>query len=148
MNSGRRGLLTTAAMGLVPIMDVNDMVDALLAQARARGKCPYGHIGAGPEKAEDNFLISPSAGTLQLSGISAMTVLFLAILIGACAIAAAVALIRGLKAFLHDGDQIRQTGQTNEEFGLKQNRMMTQRVLFQGMAIVLIALIGALAGKS
>lgn len=77
-----------------------------------------------------------------------MTVLFLAILIGACAIAAAVALIRGLKAFLHDGDQIRQTGRTNEEFGLKQNRMMTQRVLFQGMAIVLIALIGALAGKS
>ncbi len=76
-----------------------------------------------------------------------MKFLFLGLLVGGFAIAAAVALIRGLKAFLHDGDRIRQTGQAIEQFGMKQNRMMTQRVMFQGMAILLIALIGALAGK-
>ncbi len=76
-----------------------------------------------------------------------MRVFIVAILIGGFAIAAAVALIRGLIAFLHDGDQIRQSGQGHAEFGLKQNRMMGQRVLFQGIAILLIAVIGALAGK-
>jgi hypothetical protein len=76
-----------------------------------------------------------------------MNVFILALLIGGFAVAAATALIRGLKAFLHDGEQLRDTGHV-EQFGLKQNRMMTQRVMFQGMAILLIGLIGALAGKS
>jgi hypothetical protein len=76
-----------------------------------------------------------------------MSMYFLIILVGGFAIAAAVALVRGLKAFLHDGEQLRQTGQV-EQFGLKQNRMMSQRVMFQGLAILLIAVIGALAGKS
>ncbi len=77
-----------------------------------------------------------------------MRVFVVAILIGSSAIAAAVALIRGLMAFVQDGDQIRQTGHGNEQFGMKQNRMMTQRVIFQGIAILFIALIGALAGRS
>ena len=77
-----------------------------------------------------------------------MTIL-LALLIGGFAIAAATALVRGLKAFFDDGEQIRQQGRGSQEaFGVRQNRMMTQRVLFQGIAILLVALIGALAGKA
>jgi len=77
-----------------------------------------------------------------------MTIL-LALLIGGFAIAAATALVRGLKAFFDDGEQIRQKGHgTQEAFGVRQNRMMTQRVLFQGIAILLVALIDALASKA
>ena len=66
--------------------------------------------------------------------------LMLVILIGAFAIAAAVALVRGLMAFFRDGEHIRLNGDTAAEaFGVKQNRMMTQRVLFQGIAILLVA---------
>jgi hypothetical protein len=75
--------------------------------------------------------------------------IFLALLIGGFAIAAATALVRGLKAFFDDGEQIRHRGKAAQEaFGVRQNRMMTQRVLFQGVAIVLVALVGALAGKA
>ena len=75
--------------------------------------------------------------------------IFLALLIGGFAIAAATALVRGLKAFFDDGEQIRQNGSGPQEaFGVRQNRMMTQRVLYQGIAILLVALIGALAGKA
>ncbi len=75
--------------------------------------------------------------------------IFLALLIGGFAIAAATALVRGLKAFFDDGEQIRQNGSgLQEAFGVRQNRMMTQRVLYQGIAILLVALIGALAGKA
>ena len=78
-----------------------------------------------------------------------MNLYFLILLIGGFAIAAATALIRGLKAFLQDGEQLRQNRNGSaEQFGLKQNRMMSQRVLFQGIAVLLIALIGALAGKN
>jgi hypothetical protein len=76
-----------------------------------------------------------------------MTIL-IALLVGGFAIAAATALVRGLKAFFDDGEQIRQQGSgVQEAFGVKQNRMMTQRVLFQGIAVLLVALIGALASK-
>ena len=75
--------------------------------------------------------------------------IFLALLIGTFAIAAATALVRGLKAFFDDGEQIRLKGiGVQEAFGVKQNRMMTQRVLFQGAAVLLVALIGALASKA
>ncbi len=77
-----------------------------------------------------------------------MTIL-LALLIGGFALAAATALVRGLKAFFDDGEQIRQKGNgAQEAFGVRQNRMMTQRVLFQGIAVLLVALIGALASKA
>ena len=33
------------------------------------------------------------------------------------------------------------------KLGQQQNRMMTQRVLFQGIAVVLVALLGALASR-
>ena len=74
---------------------------------------------------------------------------FLVLLIGAFAIAAAVALVRGLIAFFRDAEHIRLTGGPSQEaFGIKQNRMMAQRVLFQGIAILLIVVVGALAGRT
>ena len=75
--------------------------------------------------------------------------LLLVILIGGFAIAAAVALARGLLAFFRDGEQFRQNGAApGEAFGMKQNRMMAQRVLVQGSAILLVALIGALSSQA
>lgn len=77
-----------------------------------------------------------------------MTVLLI-FLIGGFAIAAAVAPVRGLLAFFYNGEQIRQIGAaTGEAFGVKQIRMMGQRVLFQGIAILLVTLIGALASQA
>lgn len=75
--------------------------------------------------------------------------IFIALLIGLFAVAAATALVRGLKAFFDDGEQTRQKGNgSGEAFGIRQNRMMSQRVLFQGVAVLLVALIGALASKA
>lgn len=73
----------------------------------------------------------------------------LALLIGGFAIAAATALVRGLIAFFRDAEVIRRNGGANQEaFGLQQNRMMSQRVLFQGIAIVLVVLVGAVASQN
>ena len=73
----------------------------------------------------------------------------LVLLIGSFVIATGVALVRGLMAFFRDGEQIRLRGQgAAEGYGVKQNRMMAQRVLFQGIAIALVALIGALASQN
>ena len=78
-----------------------------------------------------------------------MKLLVLAVLIGGFAIAAATALVLGLLAFFRDSEHLRQTGRAPiEQFGIRQNRMMSQRVLFQGIAILLIALVGALAGRA
>ena len=72
----------------------------------------------------------------------------IALLIGGFAIAAAVALVRGLLAFFRDAEQVRLNGDApTESFGTKQNRMMSQRVLFQGIAVLLVVLVGALAGR-
>lgn len=71
---------------------------------------------------------------------------FLAFLVVGASVAVAVALVRGLMAFFRDAEHIRQTGSPPQEaFGVKQNRMMAQRVLFQAIAILLIVLIGSLA---
>jgi Hypoxia induced protein conserved region len=87
-----------------------------------------------------------TTGVLNSSKVSAMTYP-LVLLIGGFAIAAATALVRGLLAFFRDGEHLRQPGKTEgEAFGVQQNRMMTQRVMFQGIAVVLIMLVGALAG--
>ncbi|MEP7316027.1 MAG: HIG1 domain-containing protein [Sphingomicrobium sp.] len=72
----------------------------------------------------------------------------LILLIGGFAIAAATALIRGLMAFFGDSEFIRENENVpRQAFGLQQNRMMTQRVLFQGIAIFLVVLLGALASQ-
>ncbi len=74
---------------------------------------------------------------------------FLVLMIGGFAIAAATALIRGLMAFFRDAEHLRQNGSAAlEGYGVQQNRMMAQRVLFQGIAILLIVVVGALAGQS
>ncbi len=73
---------------------------------------------------------------------------FLVLLISGFAIAVVIAIIRGLAAFFRDAEHIRKAGHGSQEaFGVKQNRMMAQRVLFQGIAILLIVLVGALAGQ-
>lgn len=86
---------------------------------------------------------------LTCVGNRTMNLFFLILLIGGFVMAAATALIRGLMAFFQDAEYLRQNGQMpSERFGMKQNRMMTQRVIFQGIAVLLIALIGALASKN
>lgn len=70
------------------------------------------------------------------------------LLIGGFGIAAATALVRGLMAFFRDAEHIRLTGDMKHEaYGVQQNRMMSQRVLFQGIAILLVMVLGALASK-
>ncbi len=74
---------------------------------------------------------------------------FVILLIGGFAIAVVVALVRGLVAFFRDAEHIRRTGHASQEaYGVKQNRMMAQRVLFQGIAILLIVLLGSLAARN
>ena len=72
---------------------------------------------------------------------------FLLVLIfGGFAVAAATALIRGLRAFVRDAEHLRLKDDVKREaFGVMQNRMMSQRVLFQGIAILLLVLIGSMA---
>ena len=74
---------------------------------------------------------------------------FLVLLIAGFSVAVVVALVRGLTAFFRDAEHIRQTGHSGQEaVGVKQNRMMTQRVLFQAIAILLVVLIGSLAARN
>ncbi len=73
----------------------------------------------------------------------------LVLLIGGCLIAVIVALVRGMIAFFRDAEHIRRTGQKSQEaFGVKQNRMMAQRVVFQATAIGLVVLVGAIASRN
>ncbi|HTM95560.1 MAG TPA: twin transmembrane helix small protein [Croceibacterium sp.] len=53
-----------------------------------------------------------------------------------------VSLVRGIVAFLqsHKAD-IESGGARQKEMQLKQNKMMTNRILFQGAAIVIVALL-------
>jgi hypothetical protein len=70
----------------------------------------------------------------------------LILLVAGFAVAVVVALVRGLTAFFKDAEHIRAHGSpAAEAFGVKQNRMMAQRVFFQGIAILLIVLLGSLA---
>lgn len=72
----------------------------------------------------------------------------LIVLIGGFVVGAATALIRGLMAFFRDAEIIRQGENVPKaSFGLQQNRMMTQRVLFQGVAVLLVVMLGALANR-
>jgi Hypoxia induced protein conserved region len=77
-----------------------------------------------------------------------MTIVII-LLTGTFAIMAAVALARGLLAFHRDGERMR-SGDEDAlmSFGQQQNRMMFQRVLFQGVAVLLIALLGAFAAQA
>jgi hypothetical protein len=71
---------------------------------------------------------------------------FFALLILVLAIATATALVRGLLAFHKDGELLKEgLGDLDLVRGMQQNRMMAQRVFFQGLAIVTIAVLGTLA---
>ena len=72
----------------------------------------------------------------------------LIILIAACGLTVVTALVRGLGAFYQAAERSK-AGDLDAAVaqGLKQNKMMTQRVLFQGIAVMLIVVLGALAGK-
>ena len=76
-----------------------------------------------------------------------MTWLFI-LLIAGCAITVATALVRGLGAFYKDAERIK-AGDPEAilKHGELQNRMMSQRVLFQGIAVLLVALLGVLASR-
>lgn len=73
----------------------------------------------------------------------------IATLILGLALAAATALIRGLVAFHQDGVRLNDANAEQDLFrGEQQNRMMSQRVLFQGLAIVMVVILGSLAAQS
>lgn len=73
---------------------------------------------------------------------------FIAMLVLGLALAAATALIRGLVAFHDDGVRLKNAGPEPDLLrGKQQNRMMFQRVLFQGLAIIMVVLLGSLAAQ-
>lgn len=83
---------------------------------------------------------------LATFGEAGLVTILLVLLLAGFAIAVVVALVRGLTAFYKDAEALRQTGrEPDHAFGVKQNRMMAQRVLFQGVAILLIVLLGLMA---
>ena len=64
------------------------------------------------------------------------------------AIAAAAALVRGLMAFLRDGQALKEgDASVVGRSGAKQNRMMVLRVFFQGLAIAAIAVLGVVLAQ-
>jgi NADH:ubiquinone oxidoreductase subunit 3 (subunit A) len=71
---------------------------------------------------------------------------FLAILIILAMVATVAALVRGIVIFLRTSDQERlNPGQGPSASGLRQNKMMRMRILFQGIAILLVVLLLSLA---
>jgi Hypoxia induced protein conserved region len=71
------------------------------------------------------------------------------VLIIAFAIATATALVRGLLAFYEDGEALKSPEREDGlRRGIQQNRMMAQRVLFQGLAILSVVLLGVVASRS
>lgn len=72
--------------------------------------------------------------------------IFLILSIIVFVLAAATALFRGLFAFYKDGELLGgNSAAADLQRGTQQNRMMAQRVLFQGLAVLAIAVLGAMA---
>jgi len=66
--------------------------------------------------------------------------------LAAIAIAVVVAFVRGLGAFYRDAERIRAGDRdAGAKLGQMQNRMMAQRVFFQGLAIIVVVLLGSIA---
>jgi len=126
------------------------MANFRLADRGPLVKCPFGHVGIQVPLSQKAREIGPLPLGLAFNlckGLLIMT-FFLIVMIGGFALAAATALIRGLRAFFLDAELIRQNENVpREAIGVQQNRMMTQRVLFQGIAILLVTLLGALASQ-
>ncbi|MEY2926228.1 MAG: hypothetical protein RL367_705 [Pseudomonadota bacterium] len=96
----------------------------------AKQKCPFGHVVRACRRD-------------HLTGMKWLLILMIA----GSAVAAASALVRGLMAFYHDAERLKSGENDGELFGVTQNRMMMQRVLFQGIAVMLIALLGLMAAS-
>jgi hypothetical protein len=77
-----------------------------------------------------------------------MTYLLVAVLV-VLMIMVVVSLVRGIAAFLHSTreDLERPESSGPSEMQLKQNKMMMQRILFQGAAIAVVALVLLSAGR-
>ena len=72
-----------------------------------------------------------------------MAIVFI-ILVVLFAIGALVALVRGLIAFSKEGDLIKGAGEAYLKRAERQNRMMSQRVLFQALAVLAVTAFGLL----
>jgi hypothetical protein len=77
-----------------------------------------------------------------------MTYVLIAVLV-VLMIMVVVSLIRGIAAFLQStrDDLGRPESSGPSEMQLRQNKMMMQRILFQGAAIVVVALVLLIAGR-
>jgi hypothetical protein len=77
-----------------------------------------------------------------------MTYFLIAVLVALMAMVV-VSLVRGIAAFLQSTreDLERPESSGPSEMQLKQNKMMMQRILFQGAAIVVVALVMLSAGR-
>ena len=72
---------------------------------------------------------------------------FLIVLLVLAMLATVGALVRGIIIFLRTSHEERlDPGNGPSQSGLRQNKMMQMRILFQGIAVLLAALILALAG--
>ena len=63
-------------------------------------------------------------------------------------IAAVVALVRGIIAFLQEGSAQVRNGEGPSSAALKSNRMMQSRILFQAGAILVVVLLLFAAGRT
>jgi hypothetical protein len=74
--------------------------------------------------------------------------LFLILLLVAAMIATLVALIRGIVSFLRVTEADLKSGDGPSASAMRSNKMMQQRILFQGVAILIVALLLLLASGS
>ena len=74
--------------------------------------------------------------------------LFLILLLIAAMIATVVALVRGIITFLRVTEADLKGGSGPSASALKSNKMMQQRILFQGIAIAIVALLLFMASSS
>jgi hypothetical protein len=72
---------------------------------------------------------------------------FLVLLVIIAMIGTVVMLVRGIIAFLKTTEAALKSDSDGKEAMLRQNKMMTNRILFQGVAILLMALL-LLMGRS
>ena len=77
-----------------------------------------------------------------------MANIFLVILIIAAAIGALVMLIRGIIAFLKTTEEDLKSGEAGPSASsLRQNKMMSARIMFQALAILLVAILLLVRGS-
>jgi len=74
--------------------------------------------------------------------------LFLILLLIAAMIATVVALVRGIITFLRTTEAELKDGTGPSASALKSNKMMQQRIIFQGVAIMIVAVLLLMASNS